>query len=303
MAINEKILAEINEARQSGLYSVATLKIFDGIEELKIDENLQLHLDYTQELVMDFFNELMILANKTPGLNEYLYAIKAGDIIDNQKLEKESSFLIGLYYNLTKETAIDELIKYTTMNKTITGKDILKLNQILLAGTSSETKELIRTQNDKFVGRFINGERIIEYFPIDYKEIEEATNKLAELYNKRLSGEAFNNIFIQPFIIHGLFGALQIFSDGNTRIGRLMQHTLMWQLINEKTEFNFELPPLYATRSYYPFREAYRQKITALVKGNQLTSWTDWLIFNLKRVEDNVYASRENVAKLKKTLK
>lgn len=245
----------------------------------------------------------MELEGKTPGLIDYLNAIKAGDVIDNQSLEKENSFLIGLYHNLSRETAMDKLIKYSKDNKRIIGKDIFELHDTLLTGTLLSDTESIRTKNTKFVGRFVNGERVIDYFPIDYKYIPEATDKIAEIYNSRLLGKSFDNVFFQPFLIHGLLGALQIFSDGNTRMGRIMQHALIWQLINEKTKFNFELPPIYATRSYYPNRGKYREKIANLVKENNNQAWNDWFDFNLNGIEDNIYASRKNVKALKRQFK
>lgn len=303
MMNNEKIQKEINAAMQSGLYSIAGLNMFDNLEKIEISENLSLHLEYTEELLYEFLEELMELSGKTPGLSHYLEAIKKGDVIDNQSLEKENSFLIGLYYNLSRETAIDKLIKYYKSNKEITGKDLFELHSTLLTGTQLSDTDSIRTQNNKFVGRFINGERIIDYFPIDYKETAEAANRIAKLYNSRFTEYPFNNIFFQPFLIHGLIGALQIFSDGNTRMGRVMQHALMWQLINEKTKFNFELPPIYATRSYYPNRGKYREKITTLVKENNNQAWNDWFDFNLNGIEDNIYASRENVKALKRQFK
>lgn len=303
MMSKEKIQAEINAAMASGLYSVAGLNMFDIVEKLEISENLSLHLEYTEEILFEFLSELVELDGKEPGLSEYLKAIKAGDVIDNQLLEKENSFLIGLYHNLSRETAIDNLINLSKANRQLTGNDIFKLHNTLLTGTSSSNTESIRTKNTKFVGRFVNGERVIDYFPIDYKEVIEASNKLAELYNSRLSKETFDNVFFQPFLIHGLVGALQIFNDGNTRMGRVMQHALMWQLINEKTKFNFELPPIYATRSYYPNRGKYREKIANLVKENNNQAWNDWFDFNLNGIEDNIYASRENVKALKRQFK
>lgn len=303
MKSSDLIEQEIESAIASGKYKVAGLDLFQDFSKIEISDSLIDHLLYTKSLLNDYLNEIMDLKDKTPGLMEYLNALKAGDVVDNQSLEKENSFLIGLYLQVGKENALDKIIRYTKENSKITSLDIYKVHKSLLYGTSSECEELVRTKNQKFVGRFENGMRIIDYFPIDYKECEEAGKKIAQLYNSRLSGEKFDNVFLQPFIIHGLFGALQIFSDGNTRMGRIMQHTLMWQLINEKTEFNFELPPIYATRSYYPYRGEYRSKISELVINNNSESWNDWFEFNLKRVEDQIYLNNGNINIIKRKIK
>ena len=127
-----------------------------------------------------------------------------------------------------------------------------------------------------------------------------AAGNIVNLYNDRLEHEGFDNVYLQPFLIHGLMGGLQIFSDGNTRMGRIMQHALIWQLINEKMQFNFEMPPMYATRSYYPVRFQYREKIAKLVNDGSNKTWNDWFDFNLDRIEDSICADTENIKVLKR---
>ena len=123
---------------------------------------------------------------------------------------------------------------------------------------------------------------------------------IASFLRLELEHEGFDNVYLQPFLIHGLMGGLQIFSDGNTRMGRIMQHALIWQLINEKMQFNFEMPPMYATRSYYPVRFQYREKIAKLVNDGSNKTWNDWFDFNLDRIEDSICADTENIKVLKR---
>ena len=261
MDIREIIEKEVNKAMESGLYSIAGLDMFDRLGEIKINDNLNMHLEYTDELLREYLGELMELKFLRPGLTEFLKASKSGDVRDNQSLEKENSFMIGLYSQMPRETAIDRLIRYYKNGKIITCKNLYALNNTLLYGTSSEELQTVRTCNNKFVGKFENGERIISYFPIDCKDINKAAERLVLLYNCRLISDGFDNVFFQPFLVHGLVATLQLFNDGNTRLGRVMQHSLMWQLINERTEFEFDLPPIYATRNYYPLRDVYRDKL------------------------------------------
>lgn len=301
MNTRDIIEKEVNEAMKSGSYSVAGLSMFEQIDKIDISNNLQLHLEYTNELLREYLEEIMELEGKKPGLIEFLKAIKEGDVVDNHGLEKTNSFLVGLYSQMPRETAMERLIRYYKNEKEITSKNFLGLHSTLLYGTSFDDDK-VRTSNSKFVGRIVNGERIIDYFPIDYKDIRDAVNKLIEVYNGRLSNNGFDNVFFQPFLVHGLIGALQMFDDGNTRLGRVMQHALIWQLINERTEFNFELPPVYATRAYYPLRCKYRELIAMLVKDNNSLAWNKWFDFNLDRIEDSIYAGRENIKLLKRKI-
>jgi len=229
MEDRSNIEKEIKEAMESGKYKIAGLDMFDIVDNIKLNDKLKSHMRDAENYFYEYLNDIMMLKDSKPGLNEYLNAIKSGDIIDNQSLEKENSFLIGLQMQLQRETAIDKLIRYAKEGKEITKKDILRVHNTLLRGTSSEDDKLIRDKNDKFVGHFEGVDRVIDYFPIDYKDINVALQKLSALYNTRLLGEEYDNVFIQPFLIHGLYGAIQVFSDGNTRFGRIMQHVLMWQ--------------------------------------------------------------------------
>lgn len=297
-----EIEKQVIEAMNSGLYSVAGLDIFDNVNKIDISDNLNLHLQYTTDLLNEYLCELVELEGEKPGLLEFLKTIKDGDVIDNQSLEKENSFLIALYSQLQKETAMERLIRYAKKGDGITTKIFFNVHNTLLYGTSSDKYDNVRKANTKFVGRVINGERVIDYFPIDYKDIEIAASEIVRFYNSRLIENGFDNVFFQPFLIHGLVAALQMFNDGNTRLGRVMQHALIWQLINERTEFKFDLPPIYATRSYYPVRGKYRENIANLVKCNDSYAWNKWFDFNLDRIEDSIYAGRENLKVLKRKI-
>lgn len=300
MDMQEKILKEMSDARESGLYSVASLDMFDILDNLDISDKLYSHLEYTNSLLFEYLEEVIELDS---GLSDFLSALRVGDVVDNQRLEEKNSFLVGLYMQLSRETAMGELIKYVKKGKKITGNDMFNLNNTLLYGTFSDDATSIRTKNNKFVGKFVDGERIIDYFPIDCKYVYEAADRISLLYNDRLIGSQFDNVFIQPFLIHGLLGGLQIFNDGNTRMGRVMQHALMWQLINERTKFNFDMPVVYATRSYYPLRHKYREDITKLVTDGDNYAWNNWFDFNLDIIEDSIYAGRENVKTLKRKMR
>lgn len=303
MEFKSKAEENVYNAMKSGKYSIASLKMFENIEKIELSKNIVDHIEYTDALFDEYLYEISEMKEQKPGLEEYLNALKAGDIIDNQCLEMEDSFLIGLYKQISQETAIDKMIEYAKNGIHITSNMYNVIAITLLKGTSTKENEIIRETNEKYVGYIQDREFKISYFPIDFTETAEALNRLSELFNNRLSGETFDNLFIQPFLIHGLFGALQVYGDGNTRLGRLNQHILLWQLINERTKYDFDLPPLYATRSYYPYREEYRSKIKDLVVNGDNEAWNNWFLFNLKRLEDQIYKNNENILTLKRRLK
>ena len=292
----------VNEARKSGLYPIAGLQLFEQVENFKMSNRLKDDLNFITDEFYEYLNALQEFKNTNPGLKELLEAFKSDDIYENQKLEKENPFLVGLYLQTKREKAIDKLINIVKDNKDLTKQELLGVHNALLYGTSSESDELVRKNNNTFVGYYTKHDIHFDFLPIDYQEIDLAIYNLLKLYNGRLDG-AFDNVFLQPFAIHGLLGALQIFNDGNTRLGRIMQHVLLWQLINEKTEFTYDNPPIYATRTYIPVREQYRNLIYEVVKKNDNEVWNDWFRFNLNRIEDQIYKNNENIQVLKRKIK
>ena len=244
--------------------------------------------------------ELLEFEGKKPGLLEFLKAIKSDDVQSNHGMEREDPFMVLLYSQMSRETAMGRLIKLAKNNKELMGKDIFSIHNTLLTGTLSEGDSSIRTDNYTFVGGAVQGNLEIDYFPIDHKDIMTAATKLAGLYNSKLSGELYDNLFIQPFLVHGLFAALQMFKDGNTRMGRIMQHALIWKYIGADTAYSFESPVIYATKSYFPYRKQYRDKINDLVVCGDNNSWCSWFEFNLDRLEDSIDFNRQKLHELRR---
>ena len=173
----------IEAAMNSGNYSIANMEIFDTVKNIDVSDKVLEHLKYTTEILMGHLEEVSALGDKKPGLNEYLKALKVGDIFDNQSLERENSFLIGLYMQVKKENAIDKIIKLIKQKGKLSPSDIGRIQNTLLYGTSSEDVNLIRTKNDKFVGTIDNNGIQIDYLPIDYLEIKNALEEISKIYN------------------------------------------------------------------------------------------------------------------------
>ena len=305
MNINDDIFEYIN----SGCYKIADLDIIKKSLLYEMSDKINDHIIYTNDLLFEHLSELSSLVDeKSLGdnfslLDDYLVYIKNADILDNHNLEKENSFILGMHYIADKEKAIDKFIEVCKSNKNFLSSDMFSFHNLLLYGTSSYADNIIRDNNTKFVGRFENGKRIIDYFPLDYKDVPVAMDMICDICNLNTEVQAFDNLFFRPFLVHGLFGALQLFNDGNTRMGRLIQHVLLWDNINNYTSFSFDMPPLYATRSYYPFRKEYRDKISKLVVSGDNESWEDWFDFNLNRIEDQIYMGNYNLVELKRRIR
>lgn len=289
----EKIDREIEEYRKNNIYPTINKDFVKRILDVTIDEfNIQEN-DYALELYEDYLDKLNNL-NKTQ-LKRYLTVLKNADLKDNQNLEKEDSFLLSLYLESERKHAIDTALNTHELNKEI----LLKIHGTLLKGTSSSELDNYhyRKNNRKFVGTWENSKRIIQYLPLDFKDIEEAMQPFFQYYNE--SDNCKQTIFFKSFLIHGIIAALQVFDDGNTRLARLLQNTNIYKQTKLLIDDNLSSPALYVTRAYYPQRNEYRSLIRNMAIEPNNENINNWIKFNLRRTEDTLYCNNEKVEKVK----
>lgn len=194
-----------------------------------------------------------------------------------------------------KEHAIDYILKAHRLDN----KTLLEAHGILLDGTSSSEKFdnfNYRTNNRRVVGKWSNKGRYIDYFPIPYDEIKDTMQEFLDYYHEKETREEY--LFIKPFLIHGMIASLQVFDDGNTRFGRLLQHVILFQQTNDILNKNFPIPTIYITRMYYQYYQKYRSLIRELVTECNNEILTEWCIFNLRRLEEQIWNNSSNVEKI-----
>lgn len=285
----------IEQLRNSGSIPVVNLKIFDSIHNLHISDDVLGHHRYTNELYNDYIDNILSLP--IDKQIAFIRAIKGSEIIDNQVLEQEDSFLISVFMQYSKENAIDYILDngYPLLNK----EAFIEGHKLLLKGTKSATfsDKNYRTDNEAFVARRENGKLKIRYFSLPFTEIEEAIHKTVDFYNSDIYDD---NLFLKSQMIHGLVASLQIFDDGNTRYARILQNIKLFELSNRQLNHSFESPTLYGTRSYFPFRDKYRELVGNLAIAPTSEHWNDWFDFNLNRMEDQMYFLDQKLEQYKK---
>lgn len=291
---------EVRKLISEGKYSIVDLTIFDYLDELQASERLKGKIEYTMDIYQDLIKQIKDLP---PELKlKYLLTLKNADVIDNQVLEEEDSFLISLAQNMDSTTALDIAINH--YGKEFTKEDFIYLHDYLLAGTSSSDKQGLREDNLKFVGTWENGERNIQYFPIISDDVDKAITKFLKFYNSNIDNtEKEYDAVLKPIIYHGLIAALQLFKDGNTRFARTVQHVELWGMLNNIVDKGIEMPIIYATRQYFPFRNQYRELIKNIAIQNSEEAWNEWFNFNLRRIQDNIYKNEENIQIAKQRIK
>ena len=141
-------------------------------------------------------------------------------------------------------------------------------------------------QKDVFVGAFNpDGTQRVDYVPIAYEDIEENMAKVLEIINSNNQ----DNVFINPFIIHGLIAAVQPFMDGNTRTARLLQHGKIWTNTNMLYSKKFALPTIYLSENYWRARGDNRRLINQLAIEENNEAWNAWFRHNFYMIDEQLF--------------
>lgn len=288
-------LPDTQESRQK----IVTLDLFLNIDKINLatrtqklnDETLFLYDDYLQEiLTFEHVEKLQILET-----------LMNTEVINNHVVERENINLLKKYNETHHSTAINYLLqRLVREQKKLDTNIINEAHKRLMMGTSNGNKifKKVRNNNKTFVGYKEQEEIVVNYLPISYDEIAKSLELLCSYYNDKCSQPTMS--LIKPIIVHGLIATLQMFEDGNTRFARCMQHVNLFTNTNNLLNISLELPSLYCSKTYIPYRRQYRELIMKLALDPSFEAWDDWINFNLRRVQDQLYANQEKLIRLKK---
>lgn len=288
-------LEEIFELRKR----IVDIRIFDYIDDLVLDNKTLDQLDYTIDLYQEYLSFLLSF-NKN-SLEAVLKSLRNIEVIDNHVVENENYNLLLSYQETHHSSAINYLIKKLYVDKEEISPVILaKCHEILMRGTSNEDDILSRFRkgNMHFVGYLEQGHHVIQFLPISHDEIKLALQLFCSYYNQEENDKMIS--YIKPFIIHGLLASLQVFEDGNTRAARCMQHIKMFEVTRNLFQVPLNLPALYFSKTYIPYRKEYRDLISKLAINPSIQTWNEWIVFNLRKVQDQIYFNSNNLERTRK---
>ena len=274
-------------------------RIFDYIDDLVLDDRTINQLEFTLELYQEYLKFLQTFS-KT-NLEKILKGLRNTEVIDNHIVERENYNWLIAYQETHHSTVINYLIKKLLTDQEVLNPTILaKSHEILMRGTSNEDNILqkFRRNNQHFVGYHENEKNVIMFLPISYDEIKLSLQLFCDYFNQTESN--MNIAYVKPFIIHGLLAALQFFEDGNTRVARSMQHIKIFQITREIFQVPFNLPALYFSKTYIPYRKEYRDMICKIAIEPSMTTWNQWILFNLRKVQDQIYFNENNLERIRK---
>lgn len=174
------------------------------------------------------------------------------------------------------------------------GFDLVRGNQILTENHIIEIQE--RLENNKAGYRKVPGTEIrnqhtgetVYFPPQEHSEIKRLMGNLSDFIN--ISDLSELDPLIKLAIIHHQFESIHPFYDGNGRTGRIIN--ILYLVINEL----LELPVLYLSRYFIQNKSEYYRLLQAVRDEGD---WEDWIIFNLRGIEETAIQTISLVEKMR----
>ena len=275
------------------------MKLLESAQNIKLDDYNKYLLEETTERYEEYLRELQGFDER--NLRNFLDTIRRHEIENNHRTESMSRFMISFYSQLMEKDSLTKLVELLNERKELNKEDIKNLHKILMEGTDCEIgSDDYRKTDTKFVGAFnADGSKRIDYMPIPSDTIEECMESVISMLNEPVDG----NVFVNPFIVHGLIAVMQPFDDGNTRTSRLLQHGKIWTSTNAFYGTSFEQPTIYLSENYLFSKKQYRELITKLALEESDEAWNQWIKYNMFRVDEQLNYLGNNVTQLKRRLR
>lgn len=271
-----------------------------NIRNLKVYDSTMFHLDD----VISMYNEYIEKINNMSDLQRktFLRIIEDNELIDNQTVENENSFLVTFYSKLEKQHSLNYL-KTMFSKKNTSVEEVNHLHSIMINGSSADEPQNHRyrdgshpSDDQRWVGYYdSNNKPVVEYVPIPSNMVMQEMKSLIDYVNDLSDNSIFSNIFIKPMIIHAEMAVMQPFGDGNTRTARLLQYGDMWKLTNEQSSNHVLKPVLYLSDRYKIYRRDYRTYIKNIAVQKDDDAWNKWFDFNLNMIDEKLYKSLNDV--------
>lgn len=245
----------------------------------------------------------------TKQLTTYLRTMRAQELIDNQNLDNEDSFMITAYNLTNKNTSIKVLEKIFSDEEPIKVKDLNFLHSKVIEGTKADKPENHGFRNPErigddstWVGHFDpEGKKVVEYMPVPSKDVIYDMENLCNYINSNDNQDY--NLFVKPILIHGWLAVSQPFNDGNTRTARLLQYGELWKQTNKKYNLQFKEPAFYFSRKYLLYRESYRELIKELAVQDNNEAMNRWIRFNANMIAEELNTTDKKIDNFKKLIK
>lgn len=292
-SLSQEEKKELIALRNTGEYPIASMSIFDSIDNLKLEDWT---IETEIELLEEYKEYLGIIQSMSKEKQKiFLDALKSNEIKANQLMEREDPFFVELGSRKDTIFALDYLLKSENMDPNV----LIEAHKIILRGSESEhyCRRNYRKDNATYVTKpgYYEGNTKIHYFALDYHDIPDALDKIVNYYNI----EDEEHIFIKPIVTHGLIAGLQLFDDGNTRLARTIQNIQIFKNSKNLLSKIPKQPILYNSASYKMYGGQYRELIGNVIIDESDEVWNRWIRFNLNCLKEQININEERAKKYK----
>ena len=222
-------------------------KILDSIENITLSDYTLDELFHTLQLYEEYLCEVNNLSESNKDI--FLEAIRYEEMIGTQLFESKCDFhLTSAALSLEdKKDSITYLVENVTEHGIIRIPNLKKAHKIILEGTTIEKDDDDFRNKQVVVGYYDPNKKqnVIQYVPPKSEDIDVFMDKIIEFINLKIDNNTFHAMLLKPMVVHALIAILQPFSDGNTRLSRLVQCVDTWHSTNIIYYVNFDLPALY----------------------------------------------------------
>lgn len=270
------------------------MDLLDNFQNIVLDNHNKEHIKETLEEYKRYLNELSLLTSANRLI--FLNALKKQELVNNQEMNCEDSFLVELDSEYNGNDSIEFMTNILIDTNNFSKEKIKMIHRILMRNTKDDYPEnRPYRQNDTTVSRINNGQIIVSYVPPMPEEINSYMRTLIKYLNHN-NKEDEDIILLKPIIAHAYIAALQPFDNGNTRLARLLQYGEIFKLSRDILNAKLEKPALYFSKNYLLSGKDYRLRIRELVYTEE---WNEWIKYNLYKIDDQLYYNGNELIKYK----
>lgn len=221
----------------------------------------------------------------------YLNSIQKEELKANFKVEGYdeyfSSFVID---NLEHKNPLLTFNDNVLREKKFSEENILDLHNNLME--NSVSKEELGKYREKNVYVGVKGHKP-DFIPPNHELVPCYMKDFVKYLNDDIGDSVKDNLLIKSALAHYFFVHIHPFVDGNGRMSRMLQQSVIWK--DTFYDIGINLPPICISNEFNKRKEEYfsiENMLSENLYNNE--AWNEWLIFNLDIISDSIYEISKN---------
>lgn len=256
-------------------------RYYSSIDKIELTDQV---IELLKEMEAAYLEYIRYFEIYGPELEQkFLRVYQREELKSTNEMEQVLPLVSAYYSNNATNLELEQTIKKIYRDQILTERELHDLHKLVL---KYETRRPLKIGAYRdcpvYIGYMQDGERVITAEPPAPEEVPILMEQLLEYFNDNVSNEdKMNHPFIKSAIVHVLTTIIHPYEEGNGRISRLLHHTKMWQLTQNKYNVKLHLPVFYFSNSYSFARRGYTSKVHRISLDPTTESWNSWFQYNL----------------------